>query len=123
MALLTQKILTTPGKYITLQKVAQSYSGSRRPDHETIGGMMRELSASHLGLYLMRLGFVKYQQPEHEHLLKYNVNPQLYKDRYNTPVLPSIGMNATAMQKLDSVAKSMPAKPPGNADRVNRYPD
>lgn len=117
MARLTQKILTTRGKYITPQKIAQSYSGSCRPDKATISGMMQELSTSHLGLYVQNLGFVKYKQPDNDDLMKYQINPQLYKERYNAPVFPSEGMNVSAMKKLDAVVISMPAKPPGKTKK------
>lgn len=101
-----------PGKYITSRKVAMTYNWDNRPDNETIGEMMQELSSSYLGLYVVKLGFVKYEQPDIEDLLIYDINPRLYQERYNTPVLPSNSMNAIAIQKLDSVAISMPSKPP-----------
>lgn len=117
MARLGQKILTTPGKYITVQKVKQLYNGSQRPDNEIIQVMMQELCTLNLGLYVMKLGFVKYKQPDNEDLSKYEVSPQVYTERYNTPILPSHGMNASSMRRLDSVVKTMPAKPPLKIDR------
>lgn len=111
MTRLAQKILTIPGKFMTLQKVAQSYDWRSRPDKATIDGVMQNLTSSHLGVYVSNLGFVKYQLPENEDLLIYQVTPQLYKERYNTPVLPSYSMKAAAVQQLDSVARSMPDKP------------
>lgn len=117
MTRLAQKILTMPGQYTTLQKVAKTYNGNNRPDKEIIDGMMQQLSASHLGLYVMKLGYVKYKLPYNEDLLKYKVDPQLYNERYLTPVFPNESMNAATMQKLDSVAKSLPSRPPRKVDQ------
>lgn len=113
MVRLAQKILTVPGKYTTTQKIAKMYTWIRRPDRATIDAVMQELSNSHLGIFVVQLGFVKYQQPEPEDLLKYQVNLEFYNERYNTPTLPSKLMTAVTMQHLDAVAISMPAKPPG----------